>query len=162
MRKTLYEYGVTYRAKHKEEIKLRKQATKVVNAARSRKYRLDNLESVKAKEKARRTNNKANYLLKSARSRAKKLKIDFSISLSDMPDIGTHCPALGIKYIFETSMETKDFSPSLDRIDSTKGYIPGNIQVISWRANRLKSNSCLEELEKLVQYLKIINHDASQ
>ena len=38
------------------------------------------------------------------------------------------------------------FSPSLDRIDSTKGYVPGNVWVISNKANRMKSNAAAEEL----------------
>ena len=45
-------------------------------------------------------------------------------------------------------------SYSLDRIDSSKGYIPGNVWVISRRANAIKSDATLEELELLVKNLK--------
>jgi hypothetical protein len=45
-------------------------------------------------------------------------------------------------------------SPSLDRIDNTKGYVPGNVWVISWRANDLKRNATLEELKLLVAALE--------
>jgi hypothetical protein len=38
------------------------------------------------------------------------------------------------------------FSPSLDRIDPSRGYIPGNVQVISNRANLLKRDGTLREI----------------
>ena len=42
-----------------------------------------------------------------------------------------------------------DDSPSLDRIVSSLGYVKGNIRVISYKANRVKSNATLEELRKV-------------
>ncbi len=44
---------------------------------------------------------------------------------------------------------------SLDRIDNSKGYIPGNVAVISWRANLIKNSSTLEELEAVVAWLRV-------
>ncbi len=44
-------------------------------------------------------------------------------------------------------------SPSLDRLDNTLGYIPGNVQVISWKANQIKSNATLQELQAIVAWL---------
>lgn len=45
-------------------------------------------------------------------------------------------------------------APSLDRIDTTKGYEPGNIEFISWRANYLKRNGTLEEFELIVAHMR--------
>lgn len=45
-------------------------------------------------------------------------------------------------------------APSLDRFDNAKGYTPENIVVISSRANRLKSNASLEELQAIVKYME--------
>ena len=47
------------------------------------------------------------------------------------------------------------FSPSIDRIDNSLGYEVGNIQIISWLANRFKSDCGLEKFKE------IINHIAS-
>jgi hypothetical protein len=82
-------------------------------------------------------------MLSRAKYRAKQRGLDFNITKEDIviPDI---CPLLG------TPMK----SPSLDRIDSTKGYIKGNVWVISNRANTLKNDASLQELELLVENLK--------
>jgi hypothetical protein len=42
-----------------------------------------------------------------------------------------------------------DGSPSLDRIDPGQGYVPGNVRVISDRANRLKGDRSIETLRLL-------------
>jgi hypothetical protein len=40
-------------------------------------------------------------------------------------------------------------SPSLDRIIPDRGYVPGNVRVVSDRANRLKGKRSLSELRLL-------------
>ena len=41
---------------------------------------------------------------------------------------------------------------SLDRADNSRGYVKGNVVVISWRANDLKSNGSADELEAVAAY----------
>lgn len=50
--------------------------------------------------------------------------------------------------------ETRDSSASLDRIDNTKGYIRGNVAIICHKCNTLKSDSTIEYLHKLIEYMK--------
>lgn len=45
-----------------------------------------------------------------------------------------------------------DNSPNLDRIVNALGYVKGNVIVVSARANRLKSDSTLDELRKLIEF----------
>lgn len=76
----------------------------------------------------------------------------------DLPD---RCPALGIEINYNGVAGARqgwssrtDNSPSIDRIDSSKGYEPDNIQIISWRANRIKNDSSPEELRLLADYME--------
>ena len=82
-------------------------------------------------------------LWNAAKSRARKKGREFSIELSDIV-VPAVCPVLGTPVV----------SPSLDRIDSSKGYVKGNVRVISKRANMLKNNATIEELELVLEDLK--------
>ncbi len=84
------------------------------------------------------------YLLKQAKERAKNRGFDFDLVLEDIV-IPSVCPIMGIplKYIIG---EYSDYSPSIDRIDSTKGYTKDNIWVISSIANRMKWDADKEQL----------------
>ena len=87
-----------------------------------------------------------------ARKRAKEKNFDFDIELSDIiiPEI---CPLLNIP-LYVSDIKLGANSPSLDRIDSAKGYVKGNVMVISYSANRAKGNLSLIELELLVNNLR--------
>ncbi len=84
---------------------------------------------------------------------AKKRNIPFHLTVSDLYDLSfpLTCPVLGIPLKFNTGAP-EDNSYSVDRIDSSKGYEPGNIVVVSARANTLKSNATLEEMTMLVEF----------
>jgi hypothetical protein len=67
----------------------------------------------------------------------------------------TYCPLLGIELSYKKfTGNTPDNYATLDRIDSSKGYEPGNIQIISFRANTLKGDATIEELELLLKNWK--------
>jgi len=92
------------------------------------------------------------YLLGKAKSRAKSLGIEFGITVQDIP-VPKRCPVLGIP-LFPGKKTVTDSSPTVDRIRLDAGYIPGNVRVISYRANRLKSNATIKEIERVLSYLK--------
>ena len=99
------------------------------------------------------------YLWKSAKRRAKVKGLNFDIEVTDII-IPQFCPLLNIPIIHAVGKGcSSDNSPSLDRIDNRFGYIKGNILVVSWRANFLKSDAALSELEMLVANLQSITEN---
>lgn len=102
--------------------------------------------------------NPINYVLQSAKSRAKKKNIPFDLTREDIV-IPERCPILGYE-LHIASGKSSSNSISIDRIDPTKGYVKGNIHIISWRANDIKGNATLDELKKLVAYLEAKNSSA--
>lgn len=92
------------------------------------------------------------FMLRSAKNRAKELGREFSIEREHVV-IPETCPVLGIP-IEKGTGPFQPNSPSLDRIDSSRGYVPGNVAVISWRANCLKRDGTLAEFRKIVAYME--------
>jgi t-SNARE complex subunit (syntaxin) len=98
----------------------------------------------------------AKLLYKNIKSRCKRIEREFSIELEDII-IPEKCPVFG----FELKREDKQTwmcAPSVDRIDSSKGYIKGNITVVSRRANILKRDATVDELEQLLNYYKTLRN----
>lgn len=91
----------------------------------------------------------AECMFGAARSRAKKRGLEFNIELSDIV-IPDKCPILEVPFIYGTKGDYS-YTPSLDRIDNSKGYIKGNIMVISQKANSMKNSATWDELHKFVK-----------
>lgn len=97
------------------------------------------------------------YILRNARRRARIQGVPFNITKTDIviPDV---CPILGIPITinsyYNDGRKGWGNSPSLDRIIPEKGYVPGNIHVISLRANRIKCDATLEELRLIYEYFR--------
>lgn len=89
-------------------------------------------------------------LLKRSRRNAKDKGVPFEIKLSDII-IPRYCPVFGIELKPQRGIRSKA-SPSLDRVIPVLGYVPGNVEVVSWRANRLKSDATLEEIAIIAAY----------
>jgi len=126
-------YDIEYRKKNKE--KLSEQSKDWYQSSR----------------KIRFTNDPQHYLWYVARTRSRQNGIEFTIVKEDIiiPDI---CPILGCKLT-----KGNGYLPnamSLDRIDNARGYVPGNVRVISRKANLMKSDLTMDILEKLIKYIK--------
>lgn len=97
-------------------------------------------------------------LCANARFRGRKRGMLATITPADI-DWPSHCPVLGIELDYPERSGTRGRLPaqpnwpSLDRWDSTKGYVPGNVFVISYRANTLKNSATYAEILKVAKYL---------
>jgi hypothetical protein len=87
-----------------------------------------------------------------AKFRAKGKGLPFDLDPDDIV-IPAVCPVLGIPIRVGVGVRFAN-SPSLDEFALGGGYVKSNVRVISWRANRLKSDMTLEEAQNLVEYLQ--------
>lgn len=124
------------------------------NRKRNRYFATRHGEAIRTARHALRSEHKIRDILARTKHRAKRLGVPFDLTADDIvvPDF---CPVLGIRLVF--GYGRKGFfpnAPSIDRFDRDKGYIASNIYIISARANILKSDATLSELEQVVDYIK--------
>jgi hypothetical protein len=108
-----------------------------------------------------RTHGKANsreYIMwNAAKGRAKKDNLPFDLSPEDIV-IPDKCPVLGIPLFSNVGkLGSIPNSPTIDKIIPAKGYVKGNFRVICHRANTIKNDATLAELEAVTQYVREIS-----
>ena len=77
-------------------------------------------------------------------------QLEFTVDDMFWPE---YCPILGIRLVYGKKGRMVDASPSLDRVDPSKGYTLENTRVISNRANRIKNDGTAEEHRKIAAYM---------
>lgn len=100
---------------------------------------------------------KLKKLLGSAKTRARKRGLPYDdVSYLDL-HYPTHCPVIpSIELTYETNPKNRWAGASIDRIEPAKGYVKGNIQIMSLRANLIKNNSTVEEREAFAEWVKSV------
>ena len=84
-------------------------------------------------------------MIHDSRRRASRKNIPHNITIKDI-DIPEVCPILKKPFKVNTRM-----APSIDRVDSSKGYVRGNIKVISVRANNMKADASISEIKTFIK-----------
>jgi len=117
------------------------------------RYKLKKDEILKQHKENHKKRSVESLLLERARSRSKNNNLEFNIVKEDII-VPTYCPILGYELCRNIGKSAGSYcSPSIDRINPSKGYIKGNIQVISNKANLMKSNATEEELIQLAEWI---------
>ena len=90
--------------------------------------------------------------LNGARKRAKEDNYPFNIEIEDLMPFPTHCEVTGEKLIYGGNKHWN--KATLDKVIPSKGYVKGNVKIISMRANFIKSDATLKELNDIISYIK--------
>lgn len=115
-----------------------------------REYQRINVVKLRAIGRAKHREDPRVNMLANAKMRAKKKDIEFSITINDLP-IPDRCPVLGVRFVIGEGV-SHQFSPALDRIDNHKGYIKGNVIIVSHKVNTAKNNCSPEELVRIADF----------
>lgn len=137
-------YQRSYRAKNPVRVKEWTRSS-------YRTHREAEIAGSRAYEAKRRAADPVGFLVARCKVQARRRGIEFNITYADImiPDL---CPIFGV--LLDPIGAGTDNVPSIDRLDSTKGYIPGNVWVISSRANRLKNDGTAQEHETIAAAIR--------
>lgn len=125
-----------------------------------------NVEHVKARQaayyEARPHFHAARGMVRKARLRAEENKVPFDAEFMTSKNIEKlllareKCPCCKarLSYGRKSKVGPSDRSPSLDRIFCEDGYVPGNVDVLCWRCNRLKGNATEDDLRAILAYIE--------
>ena len=121
-----------YRQKHPERIKESKQKRRLLDQKRN---------------KERHRENPVKTLILWSRKTAKNRGLEHTITYDDLV-IPERCPVFKTEFVVGTPL-----AMSLDRIDNSKGYVPGNVQVISRLANSMKRDANQDQLKAFAEWI---------
>ena len=110
-----------------------------------KQWRKDNPDKIKQIYKKTRGINRLAGLIRCTRQTAKKRGLDHTITTEDLAKTLV-CPLTGIEIDWDVGTGRHMKNPSIDRIDPEKGYVPGNVEVMSCLGNTMKCNATPEQL----------------
>ena len=158
-------YSKEYHEKNREKINKYAREhyykNKEVRLEWQKKYYKKNKEIIIVRNSKYRNSHPEVAMVSSAKKSAASKRLPFNIDTEYLREIlpeDNKCPVLS--FPFKKGIKTwHDSSPSLDRIIPKLGYIKGNVQIISWFANRIKSDATPEQLMTIATYYKKITEE---
>lgn len=140
-----------YYEKNKETILEKMKIANKLNPKIRRKLSEEEKQAQNEKRREIRKVSPESSLWSQAKKRAKNKGIEFSIDVDDII-VTKLCPILWIPLQVGEGKLTVN-SPSLDRVDNNRGYVKGNIMVVSHLANTMKSSATEEQLLRFADYI---------
>jgi len=131
---------------------------------RASRSRPEYKERDKEYQRQRRKANPFQQTLNQTKYRAKKEGWEHDLDVEYLESIWTGvCPITGgaIRFGFDEPDILDTERASLDRFDSSKGYIKGNVGYVSFRVNKIKTDATYEEFEQIYLWWKRINETTS-
>jgi len=147
--KNSLEYQKRYREKNNHKVK---EWTK--NSKNKRNSDPEKRDRILEQKRLSHIRNIKHILWKRTKDRANKKNLEFNLLEDDLV-IPKICPILEIPIFVGNSKNYKN-SPTIDRIDNSKGYVKDNVMIISMLANSMKNSASLEELKTFSK--NIINY----
>jgi hypothetical protein len=141
-----------FREKNRERLRAEASAYTAANREVIRERRKTHVPRPSGEARSHYLRHYAYRMLERARQRSKERGLEINITLEDIviPEI---CPVLDIP-MSPNEKVPGPRSPSLDRIDNARGYVKGNVAVISMKANLIKRNSSAAELRAVLDYIE--------
>ena len=102
------------------------------------------------------------YMIRNLKGSEKKRNLEFNLDYTDIT-LPKYCPILEFELNYSKNIKYAINTPTIDRIDNSKGYIKGNIIVISRLANAMKNEADFNQLNLFSKnILKVINYYENQ
>lgn len=94
------------------------------------------------------------------KANAKRCGSEFTIDFQDIV-WNKVCPITRVEIDYFASGRQEN-SPSFDRVNPEFGYVKGNVQIISWRANRIKNDGTAKEHLAIAEYMSTVACQVSE
>lgn len=124
--------------------------------ASKRRYETDP-EKVREANRRWKTDNPASHLLRNCRGNARKRGLDFALTVEGIEGMLAPmvCSATGLPLTWGHDGDTSrnPWAPSIDRLDCSKGYVPGNVRVVCVLYNLARSDFRDEDLLEVAKAL---------
>lgn len=131
--------------------KLTDAARRLNARIKSAAWRRKNPDAVKAIDKRWRQKHPEKVHLKLIRQRARCKGIPFNLTIEDVT-VPNYCPVLGLR--IKRGSKVRGNCPSVDRINPRKGYVKGNVIVVSMLANMIKTSATVEQIGKVYRFYR--------
>jgi hypothetical protein len=118
---------------------------------RTQQRRTNNPEAYRTYDREYRRSHRAQTALVRAKRRAPKCGVPFNLTIEDLPPIPDICPVLGVPLVCGEGRVVPE-SLTLDRMDPSLGYVRGNVMWLSHRANAMKQDASLEQLQQFARW----------